>query len=108
MMATEAWTTNFKFLNEQPRSIVRAHVKDTNARGLMCGHLAGSAKLFHRSVLMDQPGDFLLQRGTKTTLVLIFLALRCVRTGYGFQMNGGCTLGIQMSRITRRPSPSLP
>lgn len=38
---------------------------------------------------------FLLECGIKVMLVLIFLALSSVRTGYGFHIRG-CTLGLQM------------
>lgn len=66
---TWGWTSNLKVPDEQQKSGIGVHA---NSRSLMCGHLAGMARLFHRSVLTGQPG-LLLECGINVTLVLIFL-----------------------------------
>lgn len=107
MMATVAWTLNLKIPDKQQKSGVRVRVKGTNSQSLTCGHRAGLAKLFHRSVLTGQSRCFLLERGIKMTLVLIFLALRCKRTRYSVWING-CKLGFQTFGNQWGSFPCLP
>lgn len=107
MMATVAWTLNLKIPDKQQKSAVKVHAKGTNSQSLTCGHLAGLAKLFHRSVLTGQLRCFLLERGIKVTLVLIFLAFRCKRTRYSVWING-CKLGFQTFGNQWGSFPCLP
>lgn len=88
VMATGAWTSNLKIPDAQQKSRVRVCVKDTDSP-----KVSRVATLFHRSVLTGQPG-FLPECGVQVTLVLIFLALRCIRTRYCFWVQG-CKLRFQ-------------